>query len=106
MKITICPLFDSPFYTYTIDLSGETFTLTFRWNERAEQWLMDIEDAENDKIARGVALVPHYLLIDQLSLVKPVGEFVLAPYDSTSPQIDNPRELYKTHYLIYGDRGS
>lgn len=106
MSVELCPLFEAAYYTYTIDLSGETFSLTFRWNERAQQWLMDIEDAQNEKIARGVALVSLYPLLEQLSLVKPVGEFVLVPYDTTSPQIDNPRELYKTHYLVYDDRGS
>ncbi len=105
MNIVDCPLYDAAFYTYTIDLSGDTFSLTFRWNERAGQWLMEIDDAEGNKLARGIALVPFYPLVRQLSLPSPSGEFLLVSYDTTSPQILNPREIYKTHYLFYVSEG-
>jgi hypothetical protein len=101
MIVKKCPLFPQPFYKYTVDLSNETFTLSFRWNGRLEQWLMSIEDAEGKIIARGIALVPLYPLTDQLSLESPVGDFILVPVERTSPSIPIPREIYKTHKLVY-----
>ncbi len=96
-----CPLFSQAFYKYTVDLSNETYTLSFRWNDRSEQWMMDIEDAEGNTLTKGIALVPVYPLIEQLALESPPGEFILLPIEETSPQIANPREIYKTHQLIY-----
>lgn len=101
MKTKLCPLFPGAFYKYSIDLSNETFTLSFRWNSREQQWIMKIDDAEGVEIARSIALVPLYPLVAQLSLEKPAGDFLLIPIEKTSPEITKPRELYKTHELIY-----
>lgn len=103
MTITICPLYKESYYTYSIDLSSETYTLTFRWNERLEQWLMDVKDSDDITIIRSVPLVPTYPLTFQYSLEKPIGEFFVIPIEMTSPNIPDPREIYKTHYLVYDD---
>lgn len=104
MTVVHCPLFPEAFYKYTIDLSGETYALSFRWNGRCSQWMMDIETSEGEVVAKGVALVPVYPLTSQLSLEHPAGDFVLVPVDRTAPQITRPREIYKTHYLVYDSR--
>ncbi len=101
MKIKQCPLFSGAWYKYTKDLSNETFELSFRWSDRSQQWVMKIADAEGVVVARSIALVPLFPLTEQLSLEKPVGEFVLVPIEKTSPEIPNPREIYKTHQLYY-----
>lgn len=103
MSSTICPLYNKPFYTYSIDLSNETYSLTFRWSDRLQQWLMDIVDADDNTIIQGVPLVPTYPLTMQYSLEKPTGEFFLMPIEVTSPDIAKPREIYKSHYLVYDD---
>jgi|AntDeeMetagen681_2_1112603.scaffolds.fasta_scaffold26967_2 hypothetical protein len=103
MSVIVCPLYNDPYYNYSIDLSSETFILTFRWSARSEQWLMDIDNSEGDKIIRGVALVPRYSLTDQYSLEKPLGDFYLIPYGPTTPNIPEPRQLHKTHFLVYDD---
>jgi len=103
---TECPLFPEPYYSFTIDLSSETYTLTFRWNDRAEQWFMMIEDAEENVLIRNIALVPYYPLLQQYSLKEPLGEFILIPIeesDLATAFIKEPREIYKTHWLLYDD---
>lgn len=105
MKIA-CPLFEKPFYSYTIDLSDETFALTFRYSNRAQQWFMSIEDAEENVLVRNVGLVPYYPLLQQYALENIPGDFLLIPIeesDLTSASIPNPREIYKTHWLLYDD---
>lgn len=104
MAVQICPLFDAPYFTYTMDLSQETFGLTFRYSSRSEGYLLDIFDAEESPIIRNIQLVPVTALIKQYALDRIQGEFLLLPIESTSLSesgITNPRELYKTHYLSY-----
>lgn len=103
MTAVICPLYKEAYYTYSIDLSDETYSLTFRWNSRLQQWMMDIDDSEDASVVRGVPLVPVYPLLAQYSLGKPVGQFYLMPVEMTSPEVPIPREIYKSHYLVYDD---
>ena len=106
MAKVFCPLFDSPFYSYTIDLSDEAYTLTFRWNGRANQWFMSIDDSEENNIIRSIALVPSYLLLEQYSLDKPEGDFLLVPFSGEgfeNASIPDPRNIQQTHFLVYTD---
>lgn len=101
-----CPLFNNPYYSYTIDLSGDTYTLTFRYSSRANNYLMDIQDAEDNYIIRGVKLVPVLPLTFQYSLENPKGQFFLLPYEDTTTAnsaIPDPRRVDRTHFLIYDD---
>lgn len=103
---TQCPLYPGTFYTYSIDLSDETYNLTFRYSKRSDACLMDVEDAEENMIIRGMKLVPIYAMNLQYSLEKPEGLFFLVPkenYTLASSGVPNPKELYKTHTLIYDD---
>jgi len=104
----ICPLYSDPYYFYSIDLSGDAYTLTFRWSNRSQQWLMNIEDADDNMIIRGVPLAPNYPLIRQYSIEKPIGDFLLVPVNNSSDAsfsqpLINPREIYKTHFLVYDE---
>lgn len=104
--LTPCPLFSRPFYSYTVDLSDQTFSLTFRYSNRAQQWFMTIEDAEENILVRNVGLVPYYPLLQQYALEDVPGDFLLVPIeqsDLTNASIPNPREIYKTHFLIHDD---
>ncbi len=87
-------------------MSGETYTLTFRYSSRSEQYLLDIANAEEDNLIRGIGLVPYYQLLQQYSLEAPIGEFVLLPIEETGIEgstIPNPRRLDRTHILFYTD---
>lgn len=103
MTSTICPLYEDAYYSYSVNLSGESYTLTFRWSDRCQQWMMDIEDSSGEVILLGVTLVPYFPLIQRYSLEKPLGEFYLVAIEKTSLAIQNPREIYKTHFLVYDD---
>lgn len=101
-----CPLFNNPYYNYTIDLSGDTYTLTFRYSSRADNYLMGIQDAEENYIIRGVKLVPILPLTFQYSLETPIGEFFLLPIEDTeirNSNIPDPRRVDQTHFLVYDD---
>lgn len=67
---------------------------------------MDIEDAEENSIIRGIKLVPAYPLTEQYSLENPVGEFYLIPVEETNlanSAVPDPRRVDQTHVLYYTD---
>lgn len=106
MAVQNCPLFDSPFYSYTMDLSRDTYTLTFRYSSRSEGYLMDIFDAEENPVVRNIKLVPLTALLDQYSLSTPEGDFVVLPNENTDlseSSVVNPRRIFETHSLYYID---
>jgi|SRR5690606_28304394 len=108
MKI-VCPFYNYPYYSYTIDLSSQTYTLRFRFSDRSEGYLMDIEDAEENVIIYGVQMVPYYPLLRQYSLNQEIpGDFVLVPIEETDlrdSEPHHPRRIDQTHILIYSDEG-
>lgn len=100
---TTCPLFNDASYSYTKDLSGDTYTLRFRWSDRLQQWLMRIDDAEENNLIRSVSLVPLYPLTQQYALEKPIGEFYLVPIETGVKEIPDPRNINNSHFLVYDD---
>lgn len=103
MADVYCPLYEDAYYSYDIDLEGEAYTLTFRWNPRMELYAMSIEDAEEEVVIQGVPLVPMFPLISQYVVEGLTGDFFLVPVDQTDPYspIPDPRNTYKSHYLMY-----
>lgn len=97
------PLYGDSYYSYDIDLDGETYTLTFRWNPRALQFVMEIQDAEENYLVRSIAIVPAFPLIEQYSLEDLAGDFYVVSYEDASllSEIPIPREIYDSHYMIY-----
>lgn len=46
-------------------LNEQTYKLHFGWNSASKQWSMDIRKADNVDLARGIAIVPNYPLLNQ-----------------------------------------
>jgi len=63
------------------ELDGMTFFLRLSWNSEARQWVLSIENAYNELIVAGIAVVPDTrLLAGYRHLAVPSGELVaLAP---------------------------
>lgn len=100
---TILPLYSDPYYTYTIDLDNQMFRFTFRWNSRADQWMMSISDSEDNAITVNIPLVPAHPLLHQLSLERLEGEMFLLPLNPSDQYkpVPDPRRIYRTHFLVY-----
>lgn len=64
-----------------VELDGMTVFLRLSWNSEAEQWVMSVENAYNELIVAGIAVVPGTpLLAGYRHLSVPAGELVaLAP---------------------------
>lgn len=64
-----------------VELDGMTYFLRLSWNSEARQWVLAIENAYNELIVAGIAVVPDTgLLTGYRHLAVPAGELVaLAP---------------------------
>lgn len=62
MAVTLPVLLDTPYFSIETQLDGVLYSMTFRWNDRAGQWFVDIADAANDPIVSGIALVADFPL--------------------------------------------
>ena len=64
-----------------VQLDGMAFFLRLSWNSEAQLWVLSIENAYNELIVAGIAVVPNArLLAGYRHLAVPAGELVaLAP---------------------------
>ena len=56
---------DSTNFEFRIPLDGETFTVAFRYNQRADYWMLDIRDSLNTPIISGLAILGGTELIER-----------------------------------------
>ncbi|MFY3703204.1 phage baseplate plug family protein [Achromobacter dolens] len=75
------PILDANDSLTEVELDGATFFLGLSWNSEAERWTLSIENAYNEVIVAGIAVVPDTpLLALYRHLAVPAGELVaLAP---------------------------
>lgn len=92
-----------PHYTVQYNLSGVLYTLEIDWNERSQNWSLNILTASNnERLVDSVRLVTgQNLLARYPNLLLPNGIlFVLDTEGSTDPTFDS---LGTRHLLIYDD---
>lgn len=70
----------------TIELAGNTYQLTVRWNVTASCWAMDIADSTGAALVNGIALVTGVDLLEQFSYLELGGALVCqTDSDLTAP---------------------
>lgn len=75
------PVLDANDSLTEVELDGTTYFLRLSWNSEAQLWALAIENAYNEVIVAGIAVVPDTpLLAAYRHLAVPAGEIVaLAP---------------------------
>lgn len=75
------PVIDANDSLIEVELEGLTYFLQMSWNSEAELWTLSIENANNDVVVAGIAVVPDTPLLSAYRhLAIPAGELVaLAP---------------------------
>lgn len=67
---------DVPWYKFTVTLSGQVYTLRFRYNTRMQRWIMDVADSANNDVLNGVPVLIERDLAGQYVFVGlPSGTF-------------------------------
>lgn len=95
------PLYTDADYFYTVSLERVAYRLRLYYNDRMQQWMIDLRYANNDPIVLGEALVPEYpLFFDYVTEL--TGFFWLSPIGKSQNQtISNPFELNKYFEFNY-----
>lgn len=95
------PLYSDSDYTYTVSLERTAYNIRLYYNERMQNWIIDLRYANNDPIVLGQALVPEFpLFLDYLTDL--TGCFWLEPIGKNQNEtVSNPFELEKYYNLYY-----
>lgn len=60
LKYVRLPLYADSYHSYSISLEGVSYILKLRYNERSEQWFIDLFLEDNTPLLLGMGLVPSY----------------------------------------------
>lgn len=78
-------------------LDGVKYRLHFSWNGRMSQWTLDIRDAGNSDIVRGIAIVPNFPLLRQYKRHGiPRGEIVAVV---VKPDLDGNQSIGRKDFV-------
>jgi hypothetical protein len=72
------PIIDANDSLTEVVLTGETFFLHLSWNTESASWTLGINNAKNEAVVAGIALVTDYPLLERYrtALPVPAGELV------------------------------
>lgn len=75
MGLRVIPITPYADFSEQVDLDGTTFTLRFRWSERASNWHLDLSYVDGTPIASGLKLVTGWpLLWRSTHPLRPLGD--------------------------------
>lgn len=99
------PVPDIAYSTVLINMGGETFALTFRFNERMGRWKVDISKADGTVVRNGITLIEGalptaHLNLDELSTGS-IGVFQVEATDERASR--NNLGIDKAFELVYID---
>lgn len=78
----LVPLTNIP-QTFVINLAGTTYTLTSKWNDQMQSWILDVADASGVMLAAGMPFVTGADLLDGLEYIGVLG--ILTVYTNGQP---------------------
>ncbi len=103
LKYIDVPLFDYPFYDFSIALEGNSYVLSFLYNERSQLYFMSIFDSNNSPIVQGVAVVPEYPITLDYAIPNLSGYFLLTrkATNISEPYKTYPDKLSEYYWMVY-----
>jgi hypothetical protein len=97
-------LLDDPAFTYAINIDGSSYRLTFTYNERTNDWHLDIAEENGTAILSGIRLVTDWRLLGRSRDQRlPPGMLLclsLDPNDNSAPRLE---DLGRRVRLVYYD---
>ena len=101
MTVYECPTFvDLPAYTYSIQLDGTTYQLTYTYNDRMSRWMISIADNAGNVLVGEVPVIVNYPLFDRYKVAGlPLG--TLFAYDTLNTNADPTRYELGDRVRIY-----
>lgn len=102
MTLFECPTrVDISAYSYTIQLDGSVFQLTFTYNDRMSKWMISIADSAGNPLVGEIPVMVNYPLFNRYKVAGlPLG--MLFAYDTANTNTDPTRyELGQRVRLYY-----
>lgn len=95
------PLYADPDYSYVVSLDRIAYRIRFYYNERMQQWVIDLRYANGDPVILGEAVVEQYpMFLDYATEL--TGYFWLEPIGKNQNEtVSNPFHLSKYYKLFY-----
>lgn len=94
-------------FSERLALDDEYFILTFRWNDRAERWYLDIADAASAPIVSGLVVCADTAMTGHLTGYDRMPQGILVAVDGTGsgtdPGHDELGQRVKVIYLEAAD---
>jgi hypothetical protein len=92
---------DLPFYRFTVTLTGMTYVLHVRWNDRAGRWYFDLADSSDVLLVSSVPLLIGRNLLGRYALEGlPTGTLMVV--DDTGQGTEPGRDAWGvSHSLVY-----
>ena len=101
MSVTIPLRSDLPWFDEQAVLDGVTYTLEFRWSERASRWLLSVRDgAGQATYVEGVQLVEGYPVVATRPAALPPGALILVDTLGQGAEAGQG-DLGTRHHLLY-----
>jgi hypothetical protein len=107
MNIFTVPLASAQPQIFSVVLGGIRYTITLRWNDVMNVWILDIGDKSGKSLANGIAVVSGVDLVNQLNYLGFSGALIA---QSSTDANDDP--TYKglgatdrLFYIPYGQDG-
>lgn len=95
------PLYADADYSYFASLEQVSYKLRFYFNERMQQWIIDLYYSNGEPIVLGQALVPEYPLFFDY-VIELTGFFWLEPIgEKKNETISHPLQLSEYYKLSY-----
>lgn len=104
MTLQVIPLtlFPEPSYTYSVDLEGTSYDLTFNYNVRMRSWYLDIrQTGAEDYLLQGAKLVPNHKIGEGYLLEGLSGYFVLVPIGNSLRKFESEPENLSTWFNFF-----
>jgi hypothetical protein len=95
---------DLPAFSESIELDGVIFETSYRFNERAKIWIMDLNDSAGNPIFVGLPVLTNVPLFAQyVQTAKPLGDIIPLHRDELKDDNAGESDLGDLVNLFYAD---
>lgn len=98
------PLFDDPYYEYTVALEENSYIMEFLYNSRMELYTLKLKTEDDVTLFSGVAVVPLYPIGADYAIENLSGTFLLLPKSEnilSEAYKEYPNKISQYYDLVY-----
>lgn len=99
------PIFNDTYYSYSVSLEGNKYSLEFLFLERVKGWVVTLKNSNGETLVRNQKLTPETPLFIDYKLPDLSGAFYFKPvsqsvYKSETNNLIKPKGFYELFYVF------